>query len=148
MELYLAAPYMNNETLYEYYTSDPLAGNVHIQRLVGSSFPPAGSRSWLLQFGEVASGLAYLHSNEVVHADVKGSNVLVTSNIKAVIIDFDLAKIPGMVTSDGAKGAGTPQYTPPETPFGTPRDKPRDVWAFSMTVAEVSISGSSTPLPL
>ncbi|KAG2140920.1 kinase-like domain-containing protein [Suillus bovinus] len=39
---------------------------------------------------DVAAGLQYLHSNEVAHADLTGSNVLIDSDGKALVADYGL----------------------------------------------------------
>ncbi|KAG1778252.1 kinase-like domain-containing protein, partial [Suillus placidus] len=39
---------------------------------------------------DVAAGLQYLHSNEVAHADLTGSNVLINSNGRAIVADYGL----------------------------------------------------------
>lgn len=44
---------------------------------------------------DIASGLRYLHSNQVVHGDLSGSNVLVMENGTACLSDFGLS---GVVT--------------------------------------------------
>ncbi len=51
------------------------------------------SRSLYTQLRDVVDGLSYLHANGVVHGDLKGSNTLVTSNIRVVLCDFGLSKM-------------------------------------------------------
>ncbi|KIM82292.1 hypothetical protein PILCRDRAFT_820676 [Piloderma croceum F 1598] len=42
---------------------------------------------------EVASGLSYLHSCNVIHGDLSGSNVLLDSTVKACVSDFGMSTI-------------------------------------------------------
>ncbi|KAG2109173.1 kinase-like protein, partial [Suillus cothurnatus] len=42
---------------------------------------------------DIASGLLYLHSNQVVHGDLSGSNVLVMENGTACLSDFGLSGV-------------------------------------------------------
>ncbi|KAG1818661.1 kinase-like domain-containing protein [Suillus subaureus] len=42
---------------------------------------------------DIASGLRYLHSNEVVHGDLSGSNILVMENGTACLSDFGLSGV-------------------------------------------------------
>lgn len=68
---------------------------------------------------EVAAGLAALHALDVVHRDVKPSNILFDDQGHALLADFGLAQLPGgpsrrAVLSVPAPHPGTPQYMSPE----------------------------------
>ncbi|KAG8904779.1 hypothetical protein FRB99_001211 [Tulasnella sp. 403] len=94
---------------------------------------------------EISLGMVYIHSQDIVHGDLKGLNVLVDDTGKACIADFGLSKIKGSATSQSSitfnKGGsfvitGTPRYMSPEAMVGT-IDKKADVYAYSMTVYEI-----------
>jgi predicted Ser/Thr protein kinase len=59
---------------------------------------------------QVTRGLWFLHRRGVVHRDVKPSNVLVTPEGRAILLDFGLALGP----DGGMEGGGTPRYMCPE----------------------------------
>lgn len=42
---------------------------------------------------QILSGIDFLHSNRVIHRDLKPQNVLVTSDFQMKIANFSLAKI-------------------------------------------------------
>lgn len=42
---------------------------------------------------DVARGLAYLHSNSVLHLDIKSPNILLTHNYTAKVADVGLARV-------------------------------------------------------
>jgi hypothetical protein len=77
--------------------------------LIEGAFDEARTRA---AFAQLARALNALHGAGCVHRDVKPSNVLVTEEGRAVLLDFGL-------TSDTdaeslVKGAGTPEYMAPE----------------------------------
>ncbi|KAG9033884.1 hypothetical protein FRB95_014087 [Tulasnella sp. JGI-2019a] len=96
----------------------------------------------------VASGLAYLHTHDVVvHGDLKASNVLLNEQLMPRICDFGLSKIKDghSATSTGMQGAGSWRWMSPEVMDGGPKTFESDIYAFGMTIVEV-LTGS-VPLP-
>lgn len=94
---------------------------------------------------DIAMGLAYAHATDVVHGDIKPSNILLTST-RAKLIDFNLAR---HTTVDDRLLGGTLPYLAPETLVayavsGRSLDgshaKAADIFALGITLAEV-VSG-------
>ncbi|KAI4999942.1 hypothetical protein ZWY2020_004531 [Hordeum vulgare] len=83
---------------------------------------------------DVASGLAYLHGNSLVHGDVKARNVMVGADGRAKLADFGCARATG---SDRAI-AGTPAFMAPEVARGEEQGRAADVWALGCTVIEMA----------
>lgn len=65
---------------------------------------------------QVAEGLIYLHSQDVVHGDLKGGNVLVDTSGDAALCDFGLARLlrdcPSSFTTSNV-GMGTLRWCAP-----------------------------------
>lgn len=87
--------------------------------------------------GQICDALVYLHSQDppIIHRDLKPANIKVTSQGKAMLVDFGIAKLydPNLNTTTGAK-AYTPGYAPPEQ-YGTgTTDARSDVYALGATI--------------
>lgn len=79
----------------------------------------------------LADALHYLHSNGIIHRDVKSANVLVRENKSACLIDFDSAIMPNTPAADG-RFVGTYTYAPPEQLKGATVDARSDVYAMGV----------------
>uniref|UniRef100_A0A7S2QMD2 Protein kinase domain-containing protein n=1 Tax=Zooxanthella nutricula TaxID=1333877 RepID=A0A7S2QMD2_9DINO len=89
-------------------------------------------------------GLAFLHSQRVVHRDLKSMNILLDAQQNAKICDFGLAQqMPEMATHiqrklDGEEG-GSPRYMAPESydaVHGKITEKV-DIWAMGCILIEL-----------
>ena len=77
--------------------------------------PPLHARISL--FRQVCAGVSYLHSQNIVHADIKAENILLTKSGQAKIADFGMSKIKTQnirASSSMANVAGTLPYLAPE----------------------------------
>ncbi|THG93546.1 hypothetical protein EW145_g8351 [Phellinidium pouzarii] len=100
---------------------------------------------------EVAAGLAYLHSNAIIHGDLTGANVLISDDHSACLSDFGLSvlardfDLPSMSCFTSGAG-GSVRWTAPELyAFSDGNDgavQPRltlqtDVYAFGCVALEI-----------
>jgi serine/threonine protein kinase len=84
---------------------------------------------------DIASALDYAHGRDVIHRDVKPSNILIEAVSKqAYITDFGLACV-----EDRADGTvtGTPAYMSPEQASGNPVDHRTDVFSLGVVLFEL-----------
>lgn len=89
---------------------------------------------------QVAQGLAAAHSAGVIHRDLKPDNIFWTTESRAVIADFGLARIGvGVGTIDGTV-MGTPGYMAPEQVHGMTAGPAADVFAWGV-VARMLAAG-------
>jgi len=99
----------------------------------------------------LARGLAYLHSKEIVHGDVKSQNVLLETNLNPLLCDFGMTKLlDGDYSASSSallNGSGSLRWLAPElmTGSGQLKRKESDLYAFSMTITEI-LTGQ-TPFP-
>lgn len=108
---------------------------------------------------QIAGALAFAHEQGVIHGDIKGSNVIVTSDGNVKLLDFGLGRrIPRQgvaeITSaclplaDAGATAGTLPYLAPELLRGGPTSVQSDLWAlgvltYQMAVGELPFRGAT-----
>lgn len=92
---------------------------------------------------EAGSGLNALHSNGLIHRDVKPENILFDADDVCMIADFGLVKDPGasMLTMPG-KTIGTTWYMAPEQVRGEEVTPATDVYALACVVYECLVGSS------
>ncbi|KAI4385204.1 hypothetical protein MLD38_003257 [Melastoma candidum] len=89
---------------------------------------------------QITSGLAYLHTRNVVHRDIKGANVLVDPNGEIKLADFGMAK---HITSSSSMLSfkGSPYWMAPEVVMNTNGyNLAVDVWSLGCTILEMATS--------
>ncbi|MBN1180067.1 MAG: protein kinase [Anaerolineae bacterium] len=87
---------------------------------------------------DVLDGLAYAHSEGMIHRDVKPANVMLTKRGQAVITDFGIAHIVGG-TRHTASGAlmGTLNYIAPEQGLEGVSDARSDIYSLGIVFYEM-----------
>ncbi|GAA5829126.1 hypothetical protein JCM11251_004133 [Rhodosporidiobolus azoricus] len=163
---------LRHDNIVQYYGIEVHRDKVYIFE----EYCPGGSLANLLEHGRIEdeiiiqiyalqmlSGLIYLHSQDVVHRDIKPDNILLDGNGTIKFVDFGAAKVlaknqktlasrsrmgggkkGGMTMGiDGAAAdanslTGTPMYLSPETVKGERRGKKgaMDVWAVGCVILE------------
>ena len=91
---------------------------------------------WLIQ---AAEALAHAHSREIVHRDVKPSNLRVLDDGRIKIMDFGIAKLlsaEDQLTRTGMT-MGTAGYLPPEQVRGAAVDQRADIFSFGVLTYEL-----------
>jgi pimeloyl-ACP methyl ester carboxylesterase len=89
---------------------------------------------------QIASALAHAHSRDVVHRDVKPSNILLDASGNAFLADFGLAALLDDEEANDDRG-GTPQYMAPEQARGEPPSPAADQFALAVVLAEMLAGG-------
>lgn len=119
----LISPWSKNGNVYQYLKKNP----------------DADRRTLIL---DVAEGLLYLHTRDppIVHADIKGYNVLVSDSNRAMLCDFGnsvtLADDPTGLTTPNV-GQGTTRWIAPEVLLGEPATAKADVYSFGILALEI-----------
>ncbi|MBX3464146.1 MAG: serine/threonine protein kinase [Planctomycetes bacterium] len=84
----------------------------------------------------VADALVHAHERGVLHRDVKPSNVVVTPDGRALLLDFGLALSDGSARLTQGQ-LGSPAYMSPEQVRGEELDARTDVWSLGVTLCEL-----------
>ena len=87
---------------------------------------------------QVAQGLAYAHEHDIVHRDVKPSNIMVTSDGHVKITDFGIARMASAaVRTQTGMVLGSPKYMSPEQVLGKPIDQRSDIFSLGVMLYEM-----------
>ncbi|KAF9973201.1 hypothetical protein BGZ73_003587 [Actinomortierella ambigua] len=100
-------------------------------------------------YKEIAKGLAYLHSNKILHRDLKSGNVLLTKYLEVKLCDFGLAQVK-ISTASSINGTqqsveGTLRWMAPEALALRPKYSTKsDMYSLGMVMWEMA-SDCTTP---
>ena len=95
---------------------------------------PDQSIGWVQQ---IANGMQHLHSNNIVHRDLKSGNILLASGLLAKVCDFGTARTLAKTTKTTQKG--TYRWMAPEIVEGVEANinKMCDVFSYGMVLYEI-----------
>src|SRR5579859_894090 len=138
-EVFIAMEYIEGQTLSELIHQ----GSLPLEKVLRYS-------------SQISSALAHAHEKGVIHGDLKPSNIIVTPQGDAKILDFGLARRGNPVEFDrktletaagdsefahGGHGGGTFPYMAPEQIEGHDASARTDIWSFGVVLYEM-ISGT------
>ncbi|KAJ7921478.1 kinase-like domain-containing protein, partial [Mycena leptocephala] len=123
--LCMVSPWMENGTVVDYIKN---YGYANVDKLLA----------------EIAQGLGYLHSRNIVHGDLRGANILIDENWSARVADFGLGSFTDATTSIYTSSrAGSIHWMAPELispeQFGLKfaRTPASDIYAFGCVCLEL-----------
>jgi serine/threonine protein kinase len=123
-----------------YYIAMEYIPGKSLYRLVGDRGPLQVRRAARL-FAEVASALEHAHAQGLIHRDMKPSNILITPNDHAKVLDLGLALMEGEVAAErdvvGGVGyvVGSMDYIAPEQTADASRvDARADIYGLGCTL--------------
>ncbi|CAK7346543.1 unnamed protein product [Dovyalis caffra] len=86
---------------------------------------------------DLSRGLSYLHSEKIVHRDVKTENMLLDATRTLKIADFGVARVEAQNPRDMTGETGTLGYMAPEVLDGKPYNRKCDVYSFGICLWEI-----------
>jgi serine/threonine protein kinase/tetratricopeptide (TPR) repeat protein len=113
-----------------YYEGETLA-----QKLSRGLIPVRESLNLAIQ---IARGLSAAHARNIVHRDVKPSNIIITNENVAKIVDFGLARVIATASAtQSISSTGTLPYMAPEQILGESIDRRCDIWALGVILIQM-----------
>ncbi len=141
-------------TIYDYHEDDgtyyiamQYVDGKNVRQLVDGK--PLELKSALQIAIQVCDALAYAHSKNIIHRDIKAGNVMVTNSGHVKILDFGLAKLVQDEVNPQAKSVdqtdltelgipyGTATYAAPEQAKGEKTDHRADIFSTGVLVYEL-----------
>ncbi|XP_076902772.1 LEAF RUST 10 DISEASE-RESISTANCE LOCUS RECEPTOR-LIKE PROTEIN KINASE-like 1.1 [Bidens hawaiensis] len=130
--------------VYEYVPNGTVAGHLHGKQAAQNLL------TWPIRMNiaiETASALVYLHASEILHRDVKSTNILLDHNFSVKVADFGLSRlISNNVTHVSTALQGTPGYMDPQYHQRYQLTDKSDVYSFGVVLIE--LISSMVPIDL
>ena len=109
-----------------------------LQERLGQPWSPADA---VAMARPIAAALDYAHQRDIVHWDIKPSNILIASDGRAVLADFGLARMfagASRLTMSGTT-LGTPEYMSPEQAMDSGVGPASDVYSLGIILYEMLV---------
>ncbi|RAL22188.1 hypothetical protein DL240_10050 [Lujinxingia litoralis] len=110
--------------------------------VAGAPFPGRGVYGWeglAMRVRSLLKVLALVHSQGVVHGDLKPGNVLVDDGGRVTLLDFGVASSQGLSRQGGDVVRGTPVYLAPEQWRGEAPTPRSDLYAVGVMIYEALV---------
>ncbi|KAM3346370.1 hypothetical protein ACQJBY_020752 [Aegilops geniculata] len=121
--------------VYEFIANGTVADHLHGSRVAERGL------TWPLRLNiaiETAEALAYLHAVEIIHRDVKTTNILLDNSFHVKVADFGLSRLfPLEVTHVSTVPQGTPGYVDPVYHQCYKLTDKSDVYSFGVVLVEL-----------
>ncbi|KAK1224258.1 hypothetical protein PQX77_012836 [Marasmius sp. AFHP31] len=120
--LFMVSPFMDNGSLFQF---------------LKVSWHTITDDTLLTLLYEVSQGVEYLHSEGVIHKDIKGVNILIDDEGHPLLTDFELTSFHG-AKHDSDAPAGTMRWAAPELLWGgSDPTFATDIYSFGLVCIEV-----------
>lgn len=124
-QIFDVIPEQNSCTVLEEFIDGVTVADI----LDGNTYHERGAKAVLSQ---ICDALQVLHSLHIIHRDIKPENIMIRTDSKVILIDFDAARIYKPYRSEDTKFVGTVGYAAPEQ-FGMAQSDPRtDIFALGI----------------
>lgn len=144
--------YLRHPAIVTIYEADSLEGRLYIamELIYGPNLAHAlrtsGARPWeaaLALLKPIVDGLDYAHDQNIIHCDLKPSNILIDPQRGPLLSDFGFARLTNQsstssrLSSRSLSPAGTPAYVAPEIWDNQAPSRASDVYALGCIAYEI-----------
>ncbi|KAK8888320.1 hypothetical protein M9Y10_039386 [Tritrichomonas musculus] len=141
----------NHPSILKYIGYSPIGFQRNLHEIVVTEYAPMGSLKNILEQNKdlndtkkliniygIASAMLYLHSNNVLHRDLKTEHIFLTKDCYPKLSGFHLSvETQFKSTYEDNKRKGTPLYLSPEVWTEMKYSKSSDVYSFAFAVYEI-----------
>ncbi|KAK1360836.1 putative mitogen-activated protein (MAP) kinase kinase kinase Ste11, Cryptococcus [Heracleum sosnowskyi] len=132
----------NDKPMYNIFLEYLSGGTLsHVMKKQGGSLDESMIRVYTNQ---ILQGLDYLHSNNFVHCDIKGQNILLGKD-GVKIADLGCATLLKNGVAATSAFSGTPVFMAPEVARGEEQGFPADIWSLGCTIIEMATGSNPWP---
>jgi len=107
---------------------------LHLKQQKGRNL--SEQRIWKF-FIEMCLGIQYLHTNRILHRDIKTINMFLTKNDNIKIGDLGVARELNQTANMAHTVVGTPYYLSPELCEEKPYNNKSDIWSLGCVLYEL-----------
>lgn len=97
-------------------------------------FPEPVIMRW---FTQLVSAIAHIHSQKIIHRDLKTSNIFLTGDDDVKLADFGISRVLEATAAAANTLLGTPYYMAPEVCQSEPYTLSSDIWAVGCVLYEL-----------
>lgn len=115
--------------IMEYCQYGPLFNFIHRGAVISAKQTFAWAK-------EIAQGMAYLHSHQIIHRDLKSPNILIADHLTVKVSDFGTAREWNNVSAT-MSFTGTVAWMAPEVIRHEPCSEKVDVWSYGVVLWEL-----------
>ena len=136
----------SHKNIVRYVQTDVGENSVHIvmEYISGGSLRAlvtqyAGLNEGLTRYyaAQILEGLAYLHANNIVHRDLKGANILLSTEGIIKLTDFGSSALLSQQGAMCLSVKGSPYWMAPEVVYEAGHTTKADIWSFGCVLIEM-----------
>lgn len=109
-----------------------------VRDIMKANFGPLEEEQISVVTYNVVIGLVYLHSQSIIHFDVKAANILVTMKLEIKLADFGVSQKIETEVNRAQDLIGSPLWMSPEVIQKRDFTNTTDVWSLGITVIEMA----------